>query len=868
MRIGYAGVRMFFGLMAIACLGCNVHSDSALAQAPEKASGEKSGTPRHTNHLARESSPYLLLHAHNPVDWYPWGTEALQKARTEKKPIFLSVGYSSCYWCHVMERLVFENEKIAEYLNENFVCIKVDREERPDIDDIYMTSLLVYFQAIGSNQGGGWPLSMFLTPEGQPFAGGTYFPPEDTDDRLGFLSVAGRVSGLWKDRQKDVRQNAEIITAEVRRLMKPKLVLQPVKIERSLVEKTEQAILETHDEEFGGLDFSEQHAEGPKFPVPVKVGLLQYAGRREGNEAATAAVNHTLTRIARGGIRDHLGGGFHRYSTDRQWHVPHFEKMLYDQAQLTSVYLDAYAQSRDPLFRTAAEEICDFVLRDMTNSGGGFFSALDAETDGVEGKYYVWSAEEIDRILGEDAELFRTVYSATGEKTFEHGYVLHLEKPLSEYAAELKLSETELDARLAKLRARLLEARGQRPALLKDDKVITSWNGLMIRALAQAGAALDRPDYLTAAAKAADFLTTNLRNPEGRLLRTWRGGQAHLAAYLDDYAFLVEGLLALHEATGEQKWLTAARSLTDQQIEHYWDKTGHAFFFTAHDSEELIVRTKNANDGVLPSGNSVAVRNLLRLASLTDTPRDRELARQTLEVFAPAMVTAPTGMANMALAMGEFLDEPDFRAGHQPAGQPPLVDPFAAALAEVESAQVQQAAGKSGEQPGGEIRQVAGEADAKKDELVKARAFLNVDRLPPGARCRIVMFLDVSEGWHINTNPARPDFLVPTAFTMTTKHGTKLTDVKYPAGKQLNVKGFDEALHVYEGRVALYGVLTAPQQPRAEMEEFELKVRYQACNDQKCLAPKTIVLKGKVAFATREKPARLINEKFFPKPER
>jgi len=616
---------------------------------------------KHANRLARESSPYLLLHAHNPVDWYPWGPEAFATAKKEKKPIFLSVGYSSCYWCHVMERLVFTNKQIAAYMNEHFVNIKVDREERPDVDDIYMTSLYVYFQAVGSRQGGGWPLSMFLTSEGKPFAGGTYFPPKDANGRPGFDTVLRRVTELWENQRKNVEQNAETITAGVRTALKPGLVLKPVKIDRGLTEQAVRALVGSYDSQYGGIDFNRSNPNGPKFPSPAKLALLQYAVRRHGNMQAEKILNHTLDQIAAGGIQDHLGGGFHRYSTDRFWHVPHFEKMLYDQAQLADVYAEAFRRTGKRRYRKAAEGIFAFMRREMTDPKGGFYSALDAETDGIEGKFYVWSKPDIEKLLGSgDAKLFRLVYSLEDPKTFEHGYVLHLPKPVPDVAATLDVSAQELQQRLTAMRQTLLAARSKRKPLLRDDKILASWNGLMIRAYAHAGMVFEVKEYVAAAEKGAMFVLSEMRDDQNRLQRTYLGGQAKLNAYVDDYAFLVEGLLALHGATGDEKWLNAARRLTDQQIEQFWDKTGKGFFFTPHHHEVLIARTKNSNDSAIPAGNSVSVRNLIRLASLTGEKKYRQYAEETLQIFAPAVMRSPGALATLALAAGEFLDNPDF----------------------------------------------------------------------------------------------------------------------------------------------------------------------------------------------------------------
>ncbi|MFQ5732092.1 MAG: thioredoxin domain-containing protein [Planctomycetaceae bacterium] len=634
-------------------IGCAPGNGAAVAE-QEKDSAKKKYP---ANKLAKESSPYLLLHAHNPVRWYPWGPEAFAKAKKENKPIFLSIGYSSCFWCHVMERKVFMNEALAKYMNAHFVNIKVDREERPDLDDIYMTALHTYLQAVGSRQGGGWPLSMFLTPEGKPFAGGTYFPPKEEHGRPGFDKVLKRIHELWTTKEKGLRSNADQLTGWVRDAMKPRPALATVKLDRTLVGEITRALVDSRDPEYGGLGYRRGARNPSKFPVPCKLALLQHAAVKSGDKAAAKTLYHTLDRIAAGGIHDHLGGGFHRYSTDRYWHVPHFEKMLYDQAQLAEVYVDAYRQTGKAAYKEAVEGTLRFVLRKMTDPAGGFYSALDAETDGTEGEYYVWTKAEIGKVLGaKDAKLFGRVYGLEAEKRFEHGYVLHLPRPLSEVAKRRKVPLPELKRRLAIMRGKLLAARQKRKPLLRDDKVLTSWNGLMIRAFAHAGQVLKEPKYVKVAEKAAKFILVNLRDDKKRLKRTWRKGTAKLNAYVDDYAFLVAGLLALHDATGDDKWLNAAQSLTDDQIRDYWSKVGGGFFFTPRYHEELIVRTRPAYDAVEPSGNSVSIRNLIQLAKRTGKSKYRKYAADAINAFAPNLERSPLGTAHLALAIAEFLD--------------------------------------------------------------------------------------------------------------------------------------------------------------------------------------------------------------------
>ncbi len=484
----------------------------------------------------------------------------------------------------------------------------------------------------------------------------------------------------------------------------------------------------------------------------------------------------------------------------------------------------------------------------MTDPQGGFYSALDAETDTVEGKYYVWSHKEVEDILGQqDAKIFKTVFGMHEVAVFEHGYVLNVPKPLNQVAAEQKLTMAELKRRIRDQRQKMLAARSQRKSPFRDDKILTSWNGLMIRALAHAGNVLGRDDYIAAAERAAHFVLSNMRDSEGRLLRTYRVKQAKLNAYLDDYSFLIEGLLSLYEATGEDRWLNASRRLTDDQIKLFWDEKSNGFFFTSHHHEELLARTKNAYDSVLPSGNSVSVRNLVRLSSISKQPKYRNHAQKILELFAPKLKEQPRSMTNMALAMAEFLDSATV-------DEPPQ--------------QKSTAADQNAEDR--TIIPISDEAKAdgkkkKKDETVTAIAYLSVDKLPAGGKCSIVVFLDIQKGWHINTNPAKPDYLIPTTFTIKSERGTKLKSVRYPAGSKLQVEGFEEPVQVYEKRAAIYGILETAGHAAGQSEEIEISIHFQPCTDKQCLRPKTIKLTGKLHIAGQGERVNQINQILFSK---
>lgn len=619
--------------------------------------------PKYTNRLADETSPYLLLHAHNPVQWYPWGEEALQKARDENKLIFLSIGYSSCYWCHVMERESFMDEQIAEFLNEHFVCIKVDREERPDVDSIYMTAVQLL---TGS---GGWPLSMFLTPDGKPFFGGTYFPARDNDrpGTTGFLTIVGRMHDLWTEREEELVNHADRLTAAMKQHLERKLTT-PTQVDlgRPLFDRTVQELAAHADTEFGGFGYSAGQPDRPKFPEPPKLLFLLEMARQHQDVRARELLELTLDRMAEGGIRDHWGGGFHRYSTDRYWLVPHFEKMLYDNGQLATVYAEAYELTGKAVYRQVVEELAAFVKTEMTAPQGGFYAALDAETEGHEGRFYVWTRDELDAVVhGEDWNLLAPVYGLADSPNFEGTYyVPRLVRRLADITSEQLQQQ---NRELSPIRDRLLQARNQRERPLTDIKVITSWNGLMIRGLADAGRILDDEQYLVAAKSATEFVLTHLITPDGRLLRSHASGRAELDAYLDDYAFLVDGLIALHRATGEAAWLERARQLTDTQLELFWDDEHGGFFFTTDQHKSLIARAKDPVDGVRPSGISVAASNLVYLAQSLDQAEYLDLARETIQSSADLLDESPALLTRLVTAaMALAAERPSESSAAQP----------------------------------------------------------------------------------------------------------------------------------------------------------------------------------------------------------
>ena len=583
-----------------------------------------------TNHLINESSPYLLQHAHNPVDWYPWGEEAFGKARSENKPVLLSIGYSACHWCHVMAHESFENEDIAQLMNELFVNIKVDREERPDLDQIYMNAVQMM------THHGGWPMTVFLTPDGVPFYGGTYYPPQDRYNMPGFPRVLISVAEAYRDRQEEIVETGTSLLKELRRLSEPSGSDRPV--EKELLDAAYAGIARSYDAVNGGF------GGAPKFPPAMALEFLLRTYQRTGNKDALEMVRHTAEKMAHGGIYDQLGGGFHRYSTDAKWLVPHFEKMLYDNALLSRFYLHYFQVSQEPLARETVAGILDYVVREMTDPAGGFYSTQDADSEGHEGKFFVWDLSEITSVVGdEDATGFNAYYHATEGGNFEGKNILHVNP-----SAQRPTQES---------RRKLFEHREKRIKPDRDEKILTAWNGLMLASFAEAGIILGRADYTEAARRNAEFVLTKLRR-DGFLLRTYKDGVAKYNAYLEDYAFFIEGLVTLYETAGEFRWLKEAIALTDRMIEEFWDAEGGGFFFTGKSHEELIVRSKDYFDNATPSGNSVAAAVLLRLAILTDNQRYREVAQAVFGEIADSARRYPSGFGYALSAIDFSLSSP------------------------------------------------------------------------------------------------------------------------------------------------------------------------------------------------------------------
>ena len=741
--------------------------------ADEAALKNPDGSWKWTNRLIHETSPYLLLHAHNPVEWYAWGDEAVERAKKENKLIFLSVGYSTCYWCHVMEREVFSNPEIAAVMNKDFINIKIDREERPDLDEIYMTATQLLIQR------GGWPNSVFLTPDLKPFYAGTYFPPTDMPGRPGFPTILNAVHEAWVTREAEVIEAANQISDTIEMATSRGFTaLTATPLDRSLITGALDYLRTTYSHAYGGF------GRAPKFPSPANLEfLLSEYERRSGlqtapteDESLLEMVTYTLDMMAYGGMYDQIGGGFHRYSVDAKWLVPHFEKMLYDNAQLAKVYLHVYQLTQEPRYRRIAEEIFSFIFREMTAPEGGFYAALDAETDAEEGKYYVWTADEIQKILGKkSAARFAGVYGVDKGPNFEGKSVLYVPNGA---AAEDALKEVE------SAREKLLTARFDREYPLLDTKIIVNWNGLMIDALAYGYQVLGEERYLIAASKAAQFILDTLKKPNGELCHAYTAGVVKQDVYLDDYTFFVRGLLGLYRATGEEQWLNSAKRLTDAMIQLFWDDKDGGFYYTKADAKHLIVRTKKPYDSAIPSGNAVAVANLLAFG--TDY---RGYAEETLQSFAKSMSQSPSSFMYMHFALNHYLT--------------------------------------AGEEVG-----------AATPSIVSATAEVNAQNK---GIYDVMLQLNIATGWHINANPAGQENLIPTTITVNTDTPLEIIDVAYPKGRSTRFEFSSETLNVYEERLTI--PLQLKQKPNTKHDKnvpITLQLTYQLCNETECLLPQTL----------------------------
>ena len=733
-------------------------------------SRSEAGAPR--NRLAGEISPYLLLHQSNPVDWYPWGEEALESARRENKPIFLSVGYSTCYWCHVMERESFSDPATAELMNRNFINIKLDREERPDLDEIYMAATQLLTQQ------GGWPNSVFLTPQLMPYFAGTYFPPADRQGMPSFSNVLRSMADAWENRRSDVAAQAAELEAAMRRFLEERGAPAEQPPPPSVAARSLDALVGRYDAEWGGFGGT------PKFPSPGNLYLLQEFAN--GRVDAARMLAATLDHMARGGLYDQLAGGFHRYATDRQWKIPHFEKMLYDNGVLLELYAREHGRSGDVEAARIARETAAFLDREMSAPEGGFWSAIDAETGGEEGAYYVWTWEELEAALGgEDATYLAPLFGFDRSPFFEGSrYVLHLPLPLAEQSQRRQMSRDELLQQIEPLRSRLLAVRDDRERPPTDDKVLTDWNGMAISGLATAGRILGDRSMVARAARGAEFIGGNLRPAGGPLLHSWRAGTAKNPAYLSDYAFFVRGLLAIHEATGEARWLEQAEELSREQIERLGDVRGG--FFVAGEQPDVLFRSREVFDGALPSANAVAALNLLDLADRTGDSHWLDEAARVLKAFATIIEQQPEGARMLTLAVRRY---------HAAVGEenPESESP---SQAETSDALAQQAR-----------------------DIVSAS--YSVSEVEQGAWRPFQVHLEIRDGWHLYA-ARQPGDEVVVATALSAPDG-ELRNVSYPPGEEL------EGALVYSGRVELAGEVRASEGPP------RLRLSYQPCDATRCL---------------------------------
>ncbi|MEW8505946.1 MAG: DUF255 domain-containing protein [Candidatus Thiodiazotropha sp.] len=744
-----------------------------IAYRPRTEHFNEDGTPKYINRLIFEDSPYLLQHAHNPVDWYPWSDKAFARAKREKKPVFLSIGYSTCHWCHVMERESFEDPTIAAFLNEHFVPIKVDRESHPDVDQVYMSAVMLM------TGHGGWPMSSFLTPQGKPFFGGTYFTPDQ------FTSLLQQIERLWRERKGDVEEQAERVASAVE--TSNSLAGQAKALDKEAFDAALGMMRKSFDEIQGGF------GQAPKFPREPWLYLLLDQAERNHDPQALEMLEITLDHMARGGIYDQVAGGFHRYSTDYEWLVPHFEKMLYNQAHLSRVYLRAWRITGREQFRRVATQTLDYVLREMRLPEGGFYSATDADSEGEEGRFFTWTEAELAAALDpREQELAQTLYGVTASGNFEGSNILHLPQGLEGYAEEHELPVKALRQQLDQINRKLLKARNRRPAPLRDDKIVTAWNGMMITAFAQAADILDRADYRQAAVEAAEFVWHHNRRGKGRLWRVHLDGQSSIAASQEDYAYLAEALLYLYDLTNEPKWLERAEELVEALIDRFLDEQNDGFFMSEAESTITAMgRPKDeGSDNAMPSGSSVAIHALQRLWQRSGKLDYRKLTDALIARFAPSVESSPTSYGYLLGAAANHLHgELEARA-------------YAAQ---------------------GGIR-VEGALSSTPDQLM-----LSVD-------------IHIPDGWHTNSNQPMAKDLIATRMSLPDRaKGFKLGPVTYPRGEQQQLAFQQQPLSVYTGRVRLQAFVSSKDSSFAPLS-LPVEIRLQACNDQVCLPPETLTL--------------------------
>ncbi len=800
----------------------------------EAALKNPDGSWKYTNRLIDSSSPYLLQHAHNPVEWYLWGAEAIAAAREQGKPIFLSVGYSTCYWCHVMEREVFSNPEIAELMNKHFINIKVDREQRPDIDKIYMTAT----QIITGR--GGWPNSIFMTPDLKPFYAGTYFGAEDVpgppgqQGRPGFPTLVTWLGNAWTNDREAVINAADQLSAAIVSSLSgasnPQGTLntlnaQPLTLAISDLAVSELAI--RYDPTNGGFGTAR------KFPSAFQLSFLFRVHERTGDQRTIDMATNTLRHMAAGGIHDHVGGGFHRYATDGVWHVPHFEKMLYNQGQLARAYTHAYAATGDDFFADTVRDIFRYVDRRMTDPSGLFYSALDAETDAVEGDYYVWNRAQIESLLDEEQlALFDRVFLIVDLPVFRghkhpDGGVLCMHKPLDTLAQSLDTTPDELDASITPVLAILEEARRPRKLPRLDDKAIVTWNAIMIDAYAFAGRVLDDDTYTARAARAADFILANMLTESGTLKRIWRGGETSQDAFLEDYAFLANALITLYRTTDNKKYLDAAAALTKTANDRFWDNDTGGYYF-AIASEDLIARSKAAGDAALPSGNAMMAHVLLDLAELAADASYSVKAAELFDAFADDLAQMPSGHIHFVHALERFLADEIESAPDSPK-EPAEADQDATNAVSVSSARDPDA------------------FDSSSHVSIVAR--VESATIKQGQSFTVTLTLDIDPNWHVNANPASESYLIATAADVRSDLPITVDAIAYPEGHDFSLAG--ESISVYESGAVIEASCTLGTDAEIGDATFRVIITYQACDDSSCLAPAESILEIPITVITR-----------------
>ncbi|HSM14576.1 MAG TPA: thioredoxin domain-containing protein [Thermoanaerobaculia bacterium] len=755
-----------------------------------------SGSSGASNRLAKESSPYLRLHGGNPVDWYPWGAEAIERARREDKPIFLSVGYSTCYWCHVMERESFSDPGIAAEMNRSFVNVKVDREERPDLDEIYMLATQML-----TGQGG-WPNSVFLTPGLEPFFAGTYFPPEDGHGRPGFPTVLRSLEHAWRERRGDVETQAAEVAGAIRRHLDEVEPLAGPLPGADLAERALDGLRQRFDPTWGGF------GEAPKFPTPGNLWLLEDLAAEDAG--ARMMLTATLDAMARGGIYDQVAGGFHRYATDREWRIPHFEKMLYDNGLLLGIYAREHARSGSAEAARVAAGTAGFLVREMTAPEGGLWSALDAEVAGHEGGHHVWRRRELEAALGaEDAAFLAPILGFEDEPFFEgEFYVLHLARPLEVLARERRTSRQALAAEIEPLLEKLREARARRPRPATDDKILADWNGTAVGGLAEAGRALARPDLVAHAARAAGFVLGTMRTAEGTLLHAWRAGEGRIEAFLADYVFLIHGLLRLAAASGDERWVGEAARLQEEQEGRLGSPRGG--YFNAAERDDLLSRAKEGFDGAMPSANGVAALNLLELHRGTGEARWLDAAERTLRAFAPLATTHPDGARTVVLALT--------RLARTRAEQP------GSASGAGRRSSTKREASTEGE---GGLGAAAAPADAPGASAIASSKVEWAGESGEGGLRPFLLRLVLRIGWHLEAGGSPP---------VLEGLGCEVADVRWPEATEIGPGGGTEALRGFEGEIEVRG------RARADSPRPALRLRFVACGEGLCHPPAALEL--------------------------